>query len=39
MNSFLKIFLASPLALIVFTVIAFFMLVGMAGSLASSDKP
>jgi protease-4 len=39
MNSFLKIFLASLLALIVFTVIAIFMLIGMAGSLASSDKP
>lgn len=39
MNSFLKIFLASLLALIVFTVAAFFMLVGMAGSLASSEKP
>ncbi len=39
MNSFLKIFLASLLALIVFTVAAFFMLIGMAGSLASSDKP
>lgn len=39
MKSFLKIFLASLLALIVFTLIAFFMLIGMAGSLASSDKP
>ncbi|QEC42726.1 signal peptide peptidase SppA [Pseudobacter ginsenosidimutans] len=39
MSSFLKIFLASLLALIVFTVAAFFLLVGMAGSLASSEKP
>ena len=39
MSSFLKIFLASLLALIVFTVAAFFLLIGMAGSLASSEKP
>lgn len=39
MKSFFKIFLASLLALIVFTVLGFFLLVGMVGSLASSDKP
>ncbi|WP_127130121.1 signal peptide peptidase SppA [Pseudoflavitalea rhizosphaerae] len=39
MSSFLKIFLASLLALIVFTVAAFFMLFGIAGSLASSERP
>ena len=39
MNSFLKIFLACLLALVLFTVAAFFLLIGMAGSLASSEKP
>lgn len=39
MNSFLKIFLASLVALIVFTIAAFFILAGIAGSLASSEKP
>lgn len=39
MSSFLKIFLASLVALIVFTLAAVFLLIGMAGSLASSEKP
>ena len=39
MKSFFKIFLAALLALIVFSILAFFLLVGAAGSLASSDKP
>lgn len=39
MKSFFKIFLASLLALIVFSVVAFFLVIGMVGSLASSDKP
>lgn len=39
MNSFLKIFLGCLVALIVFSIAAFFLLVGMAGSLASSEKP
>ncbi|MGN6418553.1 MAG: signal peptide peptidase SppA [Pseudobacter sp.] len=39
MKSFFKIFLASLLALIVFSVLAFFLMIGMVGSLASSDKP
>jgi protease IV len=39
MRSFLKIFLASFLALVVFSVIAFFLAVGTISALASKDKP
>ena len=39
MRSFLKIFLASFLALVVFSLIAFFLAVGMISALATKDKP
>ena len=39
MRSFFKIFLASFLALVVFSLIAFFITVGMISALASKDKP
>ncbi|HEY1114438.1 MAG TPA: signal peptide peptidase SppA [Chitinophagaceae bacterium] len=39
MSSFLKIFLASFVALIVFSLIVFFLLVGTISALASKDKP
>ncbi|MBO9620718.1 MAG: signal peptide peptidase SppA [Niabella sp.] len=39
MRSFLKIFLAMLLALIVFSLIAFFFIAGMAGNVVSSSMP
>jgi protease IV len=39
MRQFLKFFLASLTAIIVFSVIVFFVFIGFIGSLASSDKP
>ena len=39
MRSFFKIFFASLLALVVFSVIAFFLAVGMVSALASKEKP
>lgn len=39
MRSFFKIFFASFLAVVVFSVIVFFLLVGMVSSLATKDKP
>ncbi|AHF16994.1 signal peptide peptidase SppA [Niabella soli] len=39
MRSFLKIFLATLLALVVFSLIAFFFIAGMAGSAVSSSMP
>lgn len=39
MRSFLKIFLASFLALVVFSLIVFFLAVGMISALATKDKP
>lgn len=39
MRNFFKIFLASLLALVVFTLLAVFFLVSMVGSMASKDKP
>ena len=39
MGSFFKMFFASLLALIIFALIAVFLLVGMVGALASKDKP
>lgn len=39
MRSFLKIFLASFLALVVFSLIAFFLAVGIISALATKDKP
>src|SRR5687768_2917786 len=38
MKSFFKIFLASLLALVVFSIISFFLLMGMVSGLASKDK-
>ncbi|NML21067.1 signal peptide peptidase SppA [Pseudoflavitalea sp. G-6-1-2] len=39
MKSFFKIFLATLLALVIFSLIGFFILMGIVGGLASSDKP
>ena len=39
MRSFFKIFFASLLALVVFSVIAFFLAVGMVSALASKERP
>ncbi len=39
MRGFFKIFFATLLALLIFTVLGFFILVGIASSLASKDKP
>lgn len=39
MRSFFKIFFASFLAVVVFALIVFFLLVGMVSSLATKDKP
>lgn len=39
MRSFFKIFFASLLALAVFSLLAFFLLAGLAGSLAQKDQP
>lgn len=39
MRSFFKFFLAALAALVVFTLIVFFILFGIAGSIASSEKP
>ncbi|HRP55389.1 signal peptide peptidase SppA [Agriterribacter sp.] len=39
MRSFFKFFLAALLALVVFTLIGFLILVGIAGSIASREKP
>ena len=39
MNSFLKVFLASLLALFVFMLVGFFIMMGIIGSLASAGRP
>jgi protease-4 len=39
MKSFFKTFLAALLALVIFTIIGFFILLGIIGSAASSEKP
>ena len=39
MRGFFKIFFASFLALVVFTVVGVFVFIGVVGALASSDKP
>ncbi|MBB1282953.1 signal peptide peptidase SppA [Flavisolibacter sp. BT320] len=39
MRSFFKIFFASFLALAIFSLVAFFLLAGLAGSLAKKDQP
>lgn len=39
MGSFLKMFLASLLALFLFTIVAFFLAIGFVSGLASSEKP
>ena len=39
MKSFFKIFFASLLAIVIFTLLVFFFLVAYVGSIASKDKP